>query len=104
MGLTHAVGGFSPPFALTENVGLPHIPHMDIKQIIRSSGGPSKIGKEISRHHTTVLKWERVPAEHVLAVSRLSGIPVWKIRPDVFPAPISAGAVDAPENGTGEAA
>lgn len=77
---------------------------MEIKQIINAAGGVVEVAKKVGRFHSTVSEWKRVPAEHVLAVSRLSGIPVWKIRPDVFPAPISAGAVDAPENGTGEAA
>ncbi|GCD53066.1 transcriptional regulator [Acetobacter pasteurianus] len=75
-----------------------------MKDLIKAAGGVTKVAKAVNRSHSTVSLWCRVPAEHVQTVSRLSGIPVWKIRPDVFPAPISAGAVDAPENGTGEAA
>jgi transcriptional regulator with XRE-family HTH domain len=37
----------------------------------------------------TISKWEkgRIPAERVLEVSRLTGIPPHRLRPDIYPAP-----------------
>lgn len=61
---------------------------MELKQIIKSAGGTLAVAQSIGRSHSTVSLWKRVPAPHVHIVSVLSGIPAWKIRPDVFPAPI----------------
>lgn len=60
---------------------------MDTSEIIRRAGGASKVAKTIGRHHSSVLGWTRVPAEHVRAVAALSGIPAYEIRPDIFDAP-----------------
>ena len=68
---------------------------MDIQDIIKRAGGASKIAKAIGRHHSSVLGWNKVPAQHVRAVSVLSGIPPAQIRPDVFgeiPPPASEAA------------
>lgn len=42
----------------------------------------------------TISKWEnkRVPAERVLDVSRVTGIPPHRIRPDIYPEPSKARA------------
>ncbi|MXV58403.1 hypothetical protein GS537_06430 [Saccharibacter sp. EH60] len=37
------------------------------------------------RTHTSVLKWKRVPAHHVIAVEALTGIPREQLRPDLYP-------------------
>lgn len=89
---------------LRKSVGICDTYDMETKQIIDAAGGVVRVARKIGRSHSTISEWKRVPPKHVQAVSVLSGIPAWKIRPDVFPAPISAGAVDVPENGTGEAA
>lgn len=34
-----------------------------------------------------VSQWKRVPAERVIDVERLSGVPRHELRPDIFPAP-----------------
>lgn len=64
---------------------------MDVKQIILAAGGVRRISKEILRSHSTVSEWKRIPAPHAQAIANLSGIPLWEIRPDVFPAPTSDG-------------
>ncbi len=37
------------------------------------------------RTHTSVLKWNQVPARHVIAVESLTGIPREELRPDLYP-------------------
>lgn len=63
---------------------------MDIHDIITLAGGPRRVAREIERSHVAVLGWTRVPAHHVMAIVRLTGLAPHQIRPDVFPAPESA--------------
>jgi DNA-binding transcriptional regulator YdaS (Cro superfamily) len=69
---------------------------MDISEIIRRGGGASKIAHAIGRHHTSILGWTRVPAEHARAVETLTGIPKHELRPDLWDRPDAiADAADA---------
>jgi hypothetical protein len=60
---------------------------MQVSDIIRAAGGASKVAKAIDRHHATVLRWQRVPAEHVRQVARLTKLQPHVIRPDIYDAP-----------------
>ncbi|GAN95458.1 phage protein [Komagataeibacter europaeus NBRC 3261] len=57
---------------------------MDVRNIIRAAGGPSRIGEAIGKTHSAVCRWKKVPSVHVLTVASLSGISPHAIRPDVF--------------------
>lgn len=63
---------------------------MEITDIIAAAGGASRVAKELGRHHSSVLGWTRVPAEHVRVVAKLSNIPAHRIRPDIFDEPVQA--------------
>lgn len=65
---------------------------MDIAEIIRAAGGPSRVGREIGRSHATVIGWERVPPHHVRKVAQLAGLTPFDLRPDLYDAPAPAGA------------
>lgn len=56
---------------------------MNIKDIIKAGGGVASLGRAIGRDHSTLLGWKQVPAKHVLAVSRATGIPPHELRPDL---------------------
>lgn len=57
---------------------------MELKQIIRQAGGPSKIARAIGKTHAAVLKWKRVPAHHAVTVAEMAGVAPIDLRPDVF--------------------
>ncbi|WP_084490497.1 YdaS family helix-turn-helix protein [Asaia astilbis] len=57
---------------------------MDIRDILKLAGGPSRVAKAIGRKHNTVSSWRSVPAHHVFAVSELCGLTPEQIRPDIF--------------------
>ena len=60
---------------------------MQVREIIKAAGGASRVGREIGRHHATVLGWERVPAEHARQVAELAGVHPHDVRPDVYDPP-----------------
>lgn len=65
-----------------------------------------QLGGALGIGRSTLFKWEnrRVPAERVIDVERLTGIPRHELRPDIFgPAPVSR-KPRSPEPANGEAA
>jgi DNA-binding transcriptional regulator YdaS (Cro superfamily) len=50
-------------------------------------GGVVKLAEKLSIRHQSFYSWDRVPAERVLLMAELSGIPPHEIRPDLYPAP-----------------
>lgn len=50
-------------------------------------GATAKLASELNISSQAVSQWKRVPPERAADVSRLTGIPLHELRPDVFPAP-----------------
>ncbi|MDW5314998.1 Cro/CI family transcriptional regulator [Rhizobium sp. PL01] len=44
----------------------------------------AKLAREIGITRGAVAQWERVPAERMVDVSRVTGIPLPMLRPDLF--------------------
>lgn len=44
----------------------------------------AKLAREIGITRGAVAQWERVPAERMVDVSRVTGIPLQMLRPDLF--------------------
>lgn len=58
-------------------------------EAIRAAGGGAALAKHLGlKSRQAVYQWSRVPAEHVVAVERLTGIPRYRQRPDIFPDPV----------------
>jgi DNA-binding transcriptional regulator YdaS (Cro superfamily) len=63
------------------------------KELIRAAaekvGGIVALAARLGITKSAVSQWDRVPAEHVLRVSELTGVSVHELRPDVFgPTPV----------------
>ena len=45
-----------------------------------------QLGRQIGVHKTTILRWEegRIPAERMVEIERVTGLPRRKLRPDLF--------------------
>lgn len=56
---------------------------MKINEIIDVGGGLSNFSKQLGISHVAVRKWKRVPDKRLAAVSKITGIPVDKLRPDL---------------------
>lgn len=57
------------------------------ERAVEASGGVSRLAEGIGVTRSAVSQWPRVPAERVLEVERISGIPRHELRPDIYPAP-----------------
>lgn len=51
------------------------------------AGGNVGIGRALKISGQAVSQWRRVPAERVLDVEKLSGVPRHELRPDIYPPP-----------------
>lgn len=65
---------------------------MEITEVIKRAGGLTSLAKIVSRHHATVLRWNRVPAQHARAIEQATGIPRHELRPDLWDPPTGAEA------------
>ncbi len=57
-------------------------------QAIEAAGGRAQLAKACGVRYQAIQKWEqlgRVPAERVLEVERITGVPREKLRPDIYP-------------------
>lgn len=50
----------------------------------KERGAKSRIAKALGITHGAVSQWDRVPAERVVEVERVTGIPREQLRPDLF--------------------
>jgi len=58
---------------------------MDIQaELGKERGLRIRIARECKVTHGAVYQWRSVPSQHVLTVERITGIPRFKLRPDIF--------------------
>lgn len=51
----------------------------------KNMGSAAKLAASLGITDQAVGQWKRVPAERVLAVEKLSGVPRHELRPDIYP-------------------
>ena len=62
-------------------------------RIIKAGGGQSELARKLDIRQQAISQWVargRVPAERVLEVERVTGVPRQQIRPDIYPVERSA--------------
>ncbi|MCV9906655.1 YdaS family helix-turn-helix protein [Brucella sp. HL-2] len=52
---------------------------------IENAGGVTLLAHALGIKHTALYGWKRIPAERVLDVEALTGIPCCELRPDIYP-------------------
>lgn len=65
-----------------------NLPHASFSE----RGFRLRLARKLGITHGAVYQWDKVPAERVLDVERLTGIPRHELRPDIYPAPSREGA------------
>lgn len=58
-------------------------------------GTIARLAKMIGVTRSAVHQWPRIPAERVLEVERVTGVPRHELRPDIYPPPELAAAGNA---------
>jgi len=53
---------------------------------VERAGGVTKLAEAINVTRSAVSQWQRIPAERVLEVERVSGVSRTILRPDLYPA------------------
>ncbi|MDF2994653.1 MAG: hypothetical protein K0R27_290 [Xanthobacteraceae bacterium] len=74
-----------------------------IQHAAENVGGITRLAREIGVKHQTFYSWKRVPAERVLDIERVSGVPRHELRPDLYPAPSMPTATPASNSNLTEA-
>jgi len=64
-----------------------------VERAAEKAGGVVALARELGIKHTAMYSWNRVPAERVLDIERVTGISRHDLRPDIFgPTPQPEGA------------
>lgn len=58
-----------------------------LRAAIANAGGVMKLSRLIGITHVAISNWTRVPPYRVPAVSRVTGVPRHKLRPDLYEPP-----------------
>lgn len=81
-------------------------PFPALKSAVAAAGGQSAMARICGVSQAAVWKWlqsgKRLPAEHVLAVERATGVSRHLLRPDIYPTPSAAAAPATDELNPGE--
>ncbi len=63
-----------------------HTLRSPITAVIQAAGGVMALSRAIGlRNHQSVYGWKRIPAEYVLKIEAVTGIPCYELRPDIYP-------------------
>ncbi len=75
---------------MTENEDIPPRPEVvAFAEAKKAAGGAKALAIGLGIIPSSVGGWKRVPAERVLQVEKLTKVPRWRLRPDIYPAPKS---------------
>lgn len=51
---------------------------------IEAAGGPTALGNALGCSSQAISQWSRIPADRVVDVERITGIPREELRPDLY--------------------
>jgi DNA-binding transcriptional regulator YdaS (Cro superfamily) len=62
-----------------------HVSHDPVKLAAEKAGGIVKLSLALGLSRGAASQWRRIPAERVLQVEQLTGLPREILRPDLYP-------------------
>lgn len=51
---------------------------------VAKAGGMRALARELGINYQAIQSWKRIPAERVIAIERITGIPRDQLRPDLY--------------------
>jgi DNA-binding transcriptional regulator YdaS (Cro superfamily) len=72
-----------------------------VERLADAAGGITRLATSLGVKHQSLYSWRRVPAERVIDVERVTGIPRHELRPDIYPVPAGDAAAGAGGEGGG---
>lgn len=58
-----------------------------VKKVVKALGNKRRLALALGISAQAVGQWTRIPVEHCLKVSELTGIPLHELRSDIYPRP-----------------
>ena len=58
-----------------------------VQRAADKAGGLAVLARALGIKHTSFYRWKAVPADRVLQIEEITGIPRYEIRPDIYPSP-----------------
>jgi DNA-binding transcriptional regulator YdaS (Cro superfamily) len=55
-----------------------------VRAAIKAAGGMRALARALRINYQSIQSWQRIPAERVVDVEQITGIPREKLRPDIF--------------------
>lgn len=55
-----------------------------VREAVQSSGGRDLLARKLGIAPNAITQWKQIPADRLLAVSKASGIPLARLRPDLY--------------------
>ena len=69
-------------------MALEHQSDSEVAKAVRDAGGQSAFGRLVGKRQSTVRQWlltGKVAPNAVIHVEEKTGVPRWKLRPDIYP-------------------
>jgi DNA-binding transcriptional regulator YdaS (Cro superfamily) len=55
-----------------------------VRAAVKAAGGMRALARALEINYQSIQSWKRIPAERVVDVEQITGIPREKLRPDIF--------------------
>lgn len=56
-----------------------------LEKAIKHAGNAARLAEQLGVRRQALYQWDRVPAERVLEIERITGVPRQELRPDLYP-------------------
>lgn len=60
-------------------------PTSPVEKAAAAAGNKSELARRLGVKVQSIQQWKRIPAERVLDVERVTGVPRHELRPDIYP-------------------
>jgi DNA-binding transcriptional regulator YdaS (Cro superfamily) len=55
-----------------------------LAKAIKAAGGVSALARALGIKHPAILQWGRIPANRIVDIERVTGVPREELRPDLY--------------------